>query len=168
MSAVLRRAGWGMVLGAVLLVAMSEAGPVWTTSAWAESASPRALVDAIYKPYLAKKYKGADYSKPASVRRYFEPKLANAIIADMAAAAKRNEVPTLDGDPFIDAQDWELADLAVDIKPAGPAKARATVDFTNLRKPETVTLELVKTAEGWRIADIMASSGSMRQLFKVK
>jgi Protein of unknown function (DUF3828) len=163
MSGVLRRAGWGIVLGAALLVMMSEAGP-----ARAESASPRAFIDAIYKPYLAKTYRGADTNNPANVRRYFEPKLANAIIADMAAAVKRNEVPTLDGDPFIDAQDWEIADLAIDIKPAGPTKARATVDFTNFRKPKTVTLDLVKTAQGWRIADIMAPSGSIGQLFKVK
>ncbi len=167
MSGVLRRAGWGIAPGVVLLVtlfvAMSVTGP-----AWAESASPRAFIDAIFKPYLAKTYKGADYSKPANLRRYFEPKLANAIIADMAVAAKRNEVPTLDGDPFIDAQDWEIADLAIDIKPAGPTKARATVDFTNFRKPKTVTFDLVKTVAGWRIADIMAPSGSMRQLFKVK
>ena len=163
MSGIFRRAGWGIAVCAVLIAMMGATGP-----AWAEGTSPRAFVDAIYKPYLAKKYKGADYSKPANLRRYFEPKLAGAIIADMAAAGKRNEVPTLEGDPFVDAQDWEIADLAIDIKPVGPTKARATVDFTNFRKPKTVTLELVKTAGGWRIADIMAPSGSMRQLFKVK
>ncbi len=158
------QAGRGIAIFLVLCAACAAmAGDVW-----AESASPRAFLEAIYKPYLAKKYKGADYSKPANLRRYFEPKLASAIIADMTAAAKRNEVSTLDGDPFIDAQDWEIADLAIDVKASGPAKASATVDFTNIRKPKTIKLDLVKTAGGWRIADINSASGSLRQLFKVK
>lgn len=158
------RMGWGVAAFFVLcaMLAGSAGG------ARAESASPRAFLESIYKPYLAKTYKGANYSKPANLRRYFEPKLASAIIADMAAAAKRNEVSTLDGDPFVDAQDWEIADLAIDVKTVGPTKASATVDFTNIRKPKTIKLDLVKTAGGWRIADINASSGSLRQLFKVK
>jgi hypothetical protein len=159
---------WRAGRGVAVFLALCAACIVTTGISWAESASPRAFVEAIYKPYLAKTYKGADYSRPANLRRYFEPKLAGAIIADMAAAAKRNEVSTLDGDPFVDAQDWEIADLAIDVKHEGPAKATATVDFTNLRKPKTVKLDLVKTAGGWRIADINASSGSLRQLFKVK
>jgi hypothetical protein len=134
MSGGLRRAVQGIAVFLVLCAMFAATGP-----ARAESASPRAFLEAIYKPYLAKKYKGTDYSKPANLRRYFEPKLANAIIKDMAAAAKRNEVPTLDGDPFIDAQDWEIADLAIDVKPEGSAKAAATVDFTNpaSRKPSS-------------------------------
>jgi hypothetical protein len=154
--------------GIAIIAALCAAFVVMTGAAIAESTSPRAFLEAIYKPYLAKKYKGADYSKPANLRRYFEPKLANAIIADMAAAAKRQEVSTLDGDPFIDAQDWEIADLAIDVKLDSTTKAAATVDFTNLRKPKTIKLDLVKTAGGWRIADINSASGSLRQLFKVK
>ena len=164
MSGDFRRAG----RGAAIFIALCTAFVVTSGIAWAESASPRAFVEAIYKPYLKKNYKGAPYSKPANLRRTFEPKLAGAIIADMAAAAKRNEVGTLDGDPFVDAQDWEIADLAIDVKLEGAAKATATVDFTNIRKPKTIKLDLVKTAGGWRIADINASSGSLRQLFKVK
>ena len=169
MSAIHRPAGRGIAVFLALCVAFAIAmAGAMTGAAWAESASPRAFIEAIYKPYLKKNYKGAPYSKPANIRRTFEPKLAGAIVADMAAAAKRNEVPTLDGDPFVDAQDWEIADLAIDVKAAGPAKARATVDFTNFRKPKTVTLDLVKTADGWRIAEINGPSGSLRKLFKLE
>jgi len=133
----------------------------------AESASPQAFVEAIYKPYLNKDFKGIAYSTEAGLRRYFEPKLASAILKDMQAAAKRKEVGTLDGDPFIDAQDWEIANLAIDVKAAGE-KASAVVTFTNLGQPKSISLDLVKTAVGWRIADIVASSGSLRKLFKVK
>jgi hypothetical protein len=156
-----RRAGWSIVLGAALAVAM-------TGRATADSASAQAFVEAIYAPYLNKNYKGTPYGKPANLRRYFEPRLANAIVKDMTAAKKRGEVPTLDGDPFIDAQDWEIADLAIAVKIAGTAKALATVKFTNMREPKTVTLDLMKTSAGWRIAEIDASSGSLRKLFKLK
>ena len=85
MSGISMRAGRGIAVFLLLCTAFAATAG----AARAESASPRAFLEAIYKPYLSKKYKGADYSKPANLRRYFEPKLANAIIADMAAAAKR-------------------------------------------------------------------------------
>ena len=133
----------------------------------AQGASAQAFVEAIYKPYLNKDFKGVPYSTAASLRSYFEPKLANAMLKDMAAAAKRKEVGTLDGDPFIDAQDWEISNLAISVKTVGD-KASANVNFTNLGQPKSVSLDLVKTRAGWRIADIVAPSGSLRQLFKVK
>src|SRR5262249_46780218 len=106
-------------------------------------------------------------SKTSYIRRTFEPKLADAMIKDFATAAKRKEVGTLDGDPFLDAQDWEIANLKVDVKTSGSDKAVATVNFTNVREPKTVTIDLVKLRGGWRIADINAPSGSLRKLFKL-
>jgi Protein of unknown function (DUF3828) len=155
-----KRAGQVAALCAALFIAM-------TGAVLAQGASAQAFVEGIYKPYLKKGFKGTDYSRPAYLRRTFEPVLAGAIIKDMAAAAKRMEVPTLDGDPFLDAQDWEISDLAVDVKTMG-SKATATVKFTNIREPRTITLDLVKTPAGWRIAEINAPSGSLRKLFKLK
>jgi hypothetical protein len=155
------RAGWSAAICASLILVMAGA-------AAAQDVSAKAFVEAIYKPYLNKKFKGIDYSKPATLRRYFEPVLANAIIADMKSAGKRNEVPTLDGDPFIDAQDWEIDNLAVEVKAAGARKAVATVKYTNIREPKVVTLDLVNTRSGWRIAEMNAPSGSLRKLFKLK
>jgi len=154
------RPGSVFVLCVALLVAM-------TTVTSAQGTSAQAFVEGIYKPYLKKGYKGTDYSKAANVRRYFEPVLAAAIIKDQAAAAKRNEVPMLDGDPFIDAQDWEIANLKVDVKAVG-ATATGTVSYTNFNEARTVTLNLAKTSGGWRIAEINAPSGSLRKLFKLK
>ena len=159
------KAGWSVALCAALTIVFAGA---LTRDASAEAASPKAFVESIYKPYLNKKFKGVEYSRPANLRRYFEPVLANAIIVDMAAAGKRNEVPTLDGDPFIDAQDWEIGDLAIAVKRAGADRAVATVSFTNMREAKVVTLDLVGTADGWRIAEINAPSGSLRKLFKLK
>jgi hypothetical protein len=148
--------------GAVLLlctVVMASAAP-------AQQQSAQAFVEAIYKSYLGKDAKGVELVDEAAVRRYFAPPLADAIIKDFTDAEKRNEAPTLDGDPFIDAQDYEITALKVAVKTAG-ANAVATVNFTNFDKPVTITLDLVTVSGAWRIADIKAPSGSLKVLLKV-
>jgi hypothetical protein len=150
------------------LVAIAVWLIVSAVAASAQTASPKAFVDAIYKTYIGKNPKGVPLDNEAAIRRYFAPPLADAMAKDRAEADKAGDVPTLDGDPFIDAQDWEIARLKVDVKTAGADAATATVTFTNFRKPTTVTLSLVKTAAGWRIAEIKSPSGSLRELMKVK
>ena len=88
------------------------------------------------------------------MKRYFEPKLATLIIKDRNKAAKRGDVSTLDMDPFIDAQDWDISAFDIAVRDTGADKATATVSFKNMGKPTTVVLDLVKLREGWRIADI--------------
>src|SRR6185295_9261958 len=63
---------------------------------------------AIYANYKGKDSKGTSLGSTAAINRYFTPALARLIDADAKAAAKRNEVGALGGDPFIDAQDWEI------------------------------------------------------------
>ena len=104
--------------------------------------------------------------EPGALARYFTPALARLIDADAKAAAKRGDVPALDGDPFIDAQDWEIDAFAIAVKDIGPSKAVGTVKFKNIDKDVAVVLDLVKLKNGWRIDDIRAPSGSLRGLFK--
>ena len=119
-----------------------------TAAATAETASPQAFLDGIYKPYLAKDSKGTSLASDAEIRRYFASPLADAIIKDFAAAHKVNEVPMLNGAPFIDAQDWEISNLKIAVK--------------------STALDLVNTPAGWRIAEIRGPSGSLRELYKLK
>ena len=133
-----------------------------------DQGAPKAFVDSIYNTYLAKDSKGVSIDNEAAIRRYFAPPLSDAIVKDMAEAQKANEVPTLNGDPFIDAQDWEIANLRTVVKTTGANTAVATVNFTIFRKPRTVTLDLIRTGDGWRIAEIRAPSGSLRALYKLK
>lgn len=146
------------------------AAAITETAAIAQGASPLTFLDQIYKVYRNNhNARGIDYSKPENVRRYFAPPLAKAILKDMADARKRNEVSLLNGDPFIDAQDWEIANLKIEMKPGATRRnATGVVTFTNAREPRTVMLDLVKTGDGWRIAEINAPSGSLKELFKVK
>lgn len=112
------------------------------------------FVKAIYDTYLGKDSHGLPLDSDAKVRRYFEPSLAAVILQDRKKAARRGEVGTLDFDPFVDAQDWEISDLAIAVEDSGPGKARATVKFKNVDKPSVVTLDLVKIAKAWKIGNV--------------
>ena len=85
---------------------------------------------------------------------FYSRALATLIIKDRNKAAKRGDVSTLDMDPFIDAQDWDISAFDIAVRDTGADKATATVSFKNMGKPTTVVLDLVKLREGWRIADI--------------
>ena len=134
----------------------------------AMAAEPTAasFVEAIYGPYKVKDGKGNPLDSDAAVKRYFEPRVAALIIRDRNKAAKRGDVSTLDMDPFIDAQDWDISAVDVAVRDTGAEKAVATVSFKNLGKPTTVVLDLVKLRDGWRIADInWGRKRTLRALF---
>lgn len=135
----------------------------------AATAQEHALFDflkAIYEPYKQPAFKGQPYWEP---KRFFAPDLAAAIERDFAEAKKRKEVPTLDGDPFLDAQDWKVETVSYAVaQGADKTKAAASVAFVSIGEPKGVVLSLVKTPQGWRISDIVAPSGSLRALYKLK
>jgi len=129
------------------------------------------FVTKIYDAYKRKNSKGILIDTEAALRRYFEPSLVAMIIKDEKAAARRHEVPTLDGDPFIDAQDWEISAIEVAVSDASAGKATATVNFKNFDEPKKVVLDLVKLKSDWRIADITwqrdgRETETLRGLFK--
>jgi Protein of unknown function (DUF3828) len=120
----------------------------------AADGSAKTFITGIYEAYKGSGAKGVPLDSESAVRRYFEPSLAALIIKDRRSAARRREVGKLDGDPFIDAQDWDIDKLDVDVSENAPGKAKATVKFVNLDQPATVVLDLVKIGKDWRIADI--------------
>jgi len=154
---------------ALAMQAVLVAASAMAFTATAETASPHSFVDGIYKHYLGKDSKGLSLSSSAAIRRYFAPPLADAMVKDFAAAHKAGEVPMLNGDPFVDAQDWEISNIKSAVKSTGASTAVATVTFIQFMEPRTVTLELVNTPAGWRIADIgWVRGGSLRTLYKLK
>lgn len=133
---------------------LGAAGALLAAPALAADDSARAFVAAIYATYKGKDSKGIQLDKAATVRRYFEPTLAALMIKDRNAAAKRGDVGALDGDPFIDAQDWDIKDADIAVAEAAPGTASATVKFVNSGTPKTVVLDLIKLKDGWRVGDI--------------
>jgi hypothetical protein len=153
--------GLGSVLRRQALVVVLTALPF---AAIAQEQTPHQFLQSIYEPYKKVDFKGQPYWE---VDRYFAPDLARAIDKDFAEAKKRKEVPTLDGDPFIDAQDWKIDVLSYASSIKGD-KAVGAVAFVNTGEPKGVVLTMVKTPAGWRISDIVTANGSLRALYKLK
>lgn len=123
----------------------------------AQDAGAQAFVQSVYKPYRTSE-KALDITSEQKAARYFVPATAKLIARDIAQSKKRNEVGRLDFDPFIAAQDWSpktKLDVAV-AAGASPDRATATARYQaeGDKEPTVITLDLVKLAAGWRIADI--------------
>ena len=131
-----------------LLALLLLAAPVAVS---AQEQTPQQFLQSIYEPYKKADFKGQPYWEAG---RFFAPDLARAIDKDFAEAKKRKEVPTLDGDPFVDAQEWDISDFDIAVTDTAPASARATVKFVNLGKETTAVLDLVKIKNEWRVGDI--------------
>jgi hypothetical protein len=132
--------------------------------------SAKAFVQQIYGSYLGnsgQNARGVPLEDAATVKRYFSAGLASLILEDGAEASKRGEPPSLEGDAFVGHQDWDIANLVIDVRESG-AKATAIVRFTNGGNPEKVVLDLLKVGESWRIADIVWDSGTLRGLYRKK
>jgi hypothetical protein len=139
------------VFASALTLALVPAG-----AALADPAA-KAFLEKIYAAYKGKNSKGILLDSAAMLRRYFEPGLAALMIKDRKDAAKRGDIPELDGDPFINAQDWEIGPVDIMVRDIAPDKASATAKFRKIRsinEETTVAYDLVKLTEGWRIADI--------------
>jgi hypothetical protein len=148
----------GVVFG-LALVALDAGG------AHAVEESAQDFLARIYATYKGKDAKGINLNARGATARYFSPSLARLIDADKKAA--KGEVGQLGADPFIDAQDFEIAAFAIDVQETAPGKAVGTVKFKNFTEDQTITLDLVKLKAGWRIDEIRApSTKSLRALFK--
>ena len=135
------------MLAAVACAAI--AGPVH-----ADDGSAQAFIAAIYAAYKGKNSKGLRLDSDAALRRYFEPSLAGMIVKDQQAAARRKDVPTLDGDPFVDGQDWEISAVNIAMTNVTDTSATATATFNNAGTPTKVVYDMVRIHNDWRIRDI--------------
>jgi len=156
------------VIGRRALIAAALAAAA--APAWSASQTAKDFVEAIYRAYrtpseMSASGEGVAIDKPAEVRRLFAPDLAALIIADQRAAARNGDEGALDGDPFVDAQDWSISGVNVEIFDIGPDHALAQVNFANFGKATQVKLELVRLKSGWRIRDITWPEGTLRALY---
>jgi hypothetical protein len=129
----------------------------------------KAFLSDIYQLYVGSSTgtaKGISLNSVRTVRSYFTFGLASLIIEDRVAAANRGEPPVLDGDPFIGSQDWDISNLAIEVKDTGAFKAVGTVTFMNSGKPAQVVLQLLRSGNDWRIADVAWDTGTLRALYR--
>lgn len=124
--------------------------------ALAEEPSAKAFVDGIYQGYVGPEGSayGVSLDDDDALRQWFAPDLAQAIIADSDAAEARGEVPMLDGDPFVNAQEWQIDGFEDVVTESAPGHAQAVVTFDNNDRHETITLDLVLLDGAWKVLEI--------------
>jgi hypothetical protein len=127
--------------------------------------SARDFVQSIYAHYAGKDDKGVPFATDAQLKRVFAPPLVKLIERDRALASKRGDAPALDGDPFVDAQDWQLTGLSISVDEDGP-RATGRVSFKNIDRQQTMTLALVKVQGQWRVSDVSGAEGSLVAFLK--
>lgn len=133
-------------------------------TAQAQGQTAQAFLEEIYKPYLEQGFKGQPYEQ---AERFFEPILAQAMLQDIKEAKKRSQPPLLNGDPFVDSQNWFITGLEVSVIPKGTA-ATGIVLVVNQKKPRNINIDLMQTPAGWRIAEIRGASGTLRGLYRLR
>ncbi|BCP56136.1 hypothetical protein K32_47530 [Kaistia sp. 32K] len=149
----------------LLLVATLGVGFASTQAGSSVAADdPEAFVAAIYQRY-ENGGEGVPLDDAGTVRALFEPRLAELIVADSDEAAALGDVSKLDGDPFIDAQDWDITELLVSVEATTPDRADGTITFKNFGEPKLIEMRLVRLDEGWRIRDILWPERSLRGLY---
>ncbi len=132
----------------------------------AQAPNPKTFVESIYQRYLGKNTPSLDLSTREALDLYFTPSLADLIDKDAKEAEKLQEAPLLNGDPFVDAQDWEITDVTVTVQESSADRATATASFNNSGKAVNVRLALMLTPKGWRVDDIFWTEGNLRGLYK--
>ena len=146
----------------IVALLMVVAAATLASAGYAADTSARAFLESIYRTYEKSK-KAVDIASEAKAARYFVPSVAKLIGQDIAESRKRNEVGRLDFDPFIGGQDWSPTRIELNAAAGATAdRAVGTAGFTppGATQQTVVTLDLVKTGRGWRIADIRWSGQS--------
>jgi hypothetical protein len=156
-----------MQITAVVYVAVASATSSPSSSAPAGQ-SADAFLHSIYDRYIRSQAPLIDYTKERELQRYFEPSLAKIIADDSARAAKKGDVGTLEGDPFIDAQDWNIRSFDIQVTPVDADRANAVVKFDNIGKAKLLRVQLIRISGAWKIHDIDygGEEGTLRGLFK--
>jgi Protein of unknown function (DUF3828) len=91
----------------------------------------------------------------AARARFLSAGLLRALEADEAAATKRNQPPTIEGDPFTDAQESSLDDLRISIVSVAGPKASVLAQFSRIDGTrERLTYSLILEKGHWRVDDI--------------
>ncbi len=128
-------------------------------------------MNSIYAHYCDKPENapGVPLDTEEAVYDFFDPALAGMITKDMDEARDRGDAPTLDGDPFVNSQEWKISACDIKVSLDSEGAAHATATFMNFDKNIQVDLSLTHLPEGWRIADIAyEGNGTLRDLYVAK
>ena len=113
--------------------------------------TPEALLEAFYQPYL-----DGDFAEDESV---FRSAALQALYDDDAESTPVGEMGALDFDPYVDGQDFDIANLVIDVPELDGGRASVDVSFDNFGEPRLLHYDLVWEDDGWKIDDVANDGG---------
>jgi len=124
----------------------------------AADGGPEGAIKALYladQPFISGAGHGVIDSAKARAK-FLSQTALRALAADEKAAARRGEPPTIEGDPFIDAQEADFSDLQIVKRSADAMSAVVEADFArpNAKTREKIDYALVFERGAWRIDDM--------------
>ncbi|GLQ94413.1 DUF3828 domain-containing protein [Dyella acidisoli] len=106
------------------------------------------------------------FDQPAEVlSRYFDQHMVELIVRDRQCRDRTHEVCRLDYAPIWDSQDPGARDMKIRATP-DPSKVAVDFIYQGDSSRMHITYVLSKTREGWRIADIQGSTGSLSKVLE--
>jgi hypothetical protein len=140
------------------LLLLLLAAPAGQPTGHAPGQTAKALLASVYEPYTRRPAEATPLDE-RSAGRWLTPELVKLLGEAEEGPAARRQVPALNRDHLVRAQEVELTALQVKVQERG-GKATGTVTFRNLGKPVRITAELVRQKAGWRIADLAYDDGT--------
>ena len=150
---------FGLVLA--LLVTSGFGAPARGAQSSRRAASadtPDAVVRLLYRVHRKGYGHVFDREGKRQQERFFDENLARLIWKDLTETPQ-DEVGRLDFDPLYNAQDIHITRFRVGAPAVEGDKAAVRVTFNNYDRKENLKFLLVKTATGWKIANIDYGSG---------
>jgi hypothetical protein len=117
-----------------------------------------AFLERLYRPYT-KAWSPAFDAALKARGQVLTPELQALLDRSQEGAVARGDVPMPDGDLIVDAQEWKLEHLAIEVRATGPGQATGTVRFTNEGRERTIVITLVQRRGAWLIADLEYGEG---------
>lgn len=112
--------------------------------------TPDALLEAFYAPYF-----NGNFPEDESQFRSAE---LQALYDNDAEITPEGEMGAINFDPYIDGQDYDLADFEIGAAGIAGEYASADVTFTNFGEPRMLTFEMVFEDGGWKIDDVVSTN----------
>jgi len=123
---------------------------------------PERVIESLYAPYLAP---GGD-SVPSNWEKapVYSKSLRAAMDRGFDYSLLLNE-PVIDYDPIVNAQDYSISNLKIDVDPpANPGKAHVVARFDNQDRKTTVEYDMIVEDGAWKIDAIRSGTEDFRKL----
>jgi len=114
--------------------------------------------------YIAARY--ADAPEPGAKARY-SPRIEK-LWAACTKKEKKTGDPCMDFNIWVNAQDWEIKNLKIDLVKGEADKAEVTAIFDNFDSHQKITYSLIKDDKGWMVDERSTGCGTLSGVLQGK